>query len=333
MRPRARVTLVGASAVAVAGLVWQVHTPARVRWEPAILPGCAAWKADGLVLQEEDGGTVWASQGYDVYRSQNGEAFERVASLRPPLGEAWGGYLRTLRKAYGYEELLEVLPLQADVLLVFGGGGVYRIDLANDTQTLVHTLRYFGRGRGRGVMSHIAVDDHGDVFYGEYSTVLESHTIRIWRGTDEGQTWTTAYELPAGEALHAHGVQWDPVAHLLWAMTGDTDAQSRIGFSADHGEHFEWIAQGQQLDRACSLIFTPDAVLWATDTEDNHLVRWSRSTRDVSVLADMPGQSLYAEPLDHRRSLVGQSACARAVSARSARRTPDPRRTFGARHA
>lgn len=301
-----RLTIVVFFSAAVAG--WQVHNPARIGWAPASLNGCPASKAGGLVLQHESGDSVWASLGYDIYRSTAGGPFERVASLRPPFGEPWGGYSRALRKAYGYQELVEVVPLRSDLLLVFGGGGVYRIDLTRGTQEQVLALRYFGRGAGRGVMSRIAVDDAGDVFFGEYSTLPAPHTVRILRGTDEARTWTTTYEFASGDAAHVHGLQWDPYARLLWVMTGDADTQSRIGFSRDRGEHFEWIGQGDQLHRACSLMFTPDAVLWATDTEANRLVGWSRSTRETSVLTDLPAQSLYAAPLDAHRSLMSQSA-------------------------
>jgi hypothetical protein len=306
---RTRWTLAVSAAVVAAALAWQVHTPSHVDWEPLSLPGCAASRAAGLVLQEEEpDGTVWATQGWDVYRSTGGGPFARVTSVRPPVGEAWGGYLRALRSAYGYQELLEVVALRPELLLAFGGGHVYRLDLGRGTQDDVLTLRYFGRGKGRGVMSRIAVDDRGDLYFGEYSDVLEPHTIRVWRGTDEGRAWTTACEFGAGEALHVHGVQWDAFAKVLWVMTGDTDAQSRIGFSADHGAHFEWIGQNEQRFRACSLVFTPDAVLWATDTEDNHLLRWSRATHAIETVAAMPAQSLYAEGLDDGTSLVGQSA-------------------------
>jgi hypothetical protein len=308
MRRASGWVLATVGAVCAAGWALEVRSPTRIEWQAVSLPGCAAFKAEGLVLQQEDGDTVWASRGWDIYRSRSAGPFERVASVRPALGEAWGGYLRTLRRMYGYQELLEVVPLRPDLLLAFGGGAIYRLDLARGSQELVHTLRYFGRGKGRGVMSRIAVDDRGDVYFGEYSDVMDPHSIRIWQGADEARTWTVAYEFAPGQAEHVHGVQWDPYGRLLWVMTGDMDSESRIGFSSDRGTHFEWLGQGEQRFRACSLLFTPDAVLWATDTEENHLYRWSRTTREVQQLADMPAQSLYAEPLDDETNLVGQSA-------------------------
>src|SRR5579871_6821633 len=110
--------------LAVAGLaVEQVATPSRVAWQPAPLPGCPGERAEGLVLQQQDGDTVWASEGYEIYRSDGGP-FVRIAGVRPPMGEAWGGYFRFLRKLYGYQELMEVVPLKGDLLLVFAGGAV-----------------------------------------------------------------------------------------------------------------------------------------------------------------------------------------------------------------
>jgi len=294
-------------------LLWDTWRPARIDWRAVELPGSRAFKASGLVLQYEDGQTIWASRGYDIYRSVDQGPFERVAALRPPLGESWGGYSRTLRTRLGHQELLEVLPLRPDLLLVFGGGGVYRLDLTRQAQERVLTLRYFGRGKGRGVMSAIAVDDQGSIFFGEYTNLETPHTCRLWRSSDEGRSWTTAYELPEGAVLHIHGVQWDPDAKVLWLMTGDASAETYLGFSHDRGEHFEWIGEGHQLYRTCSLFFTPEAVFWATDTEENHLVRWSRATKQTTIVAETPAQALYGEPLDTQTSLLGQSGWDAAV--------------------
>ena len=63
MRRRTRWTLAAVGAARIVALAWEVHTPGRIDWEPAPLPGCAAMKAEGLVLQEEDADTVWASRG------------------------------------------------------------------------------------------------------------------------------------------------------------------------------------------------------------------------------------------------------------------------------
>jgi hypothetical protein len=306
LRPAILAGAAAATGIAV-GVGFQAHNPKRVDWELASLPGCHAQKAEGLVLQEERGSTVWATRGYDIYRSEEGEAFERVASVRPPLGEPWLGYLSSLRRAFGYQELVEVVPLRADLIIAFAGGAVFRIDLKHHTQERVLTLRYFGPGKGRGVLSRIAVDDQGRVFFGEYVNMKQPHTVRVWRGEDEGRRWVVAHEFAPGEVGHIHGLQWEDATHTLWLMTGDTDSESGIGFSTNGGETFAWLGHGEQRFRACSLLFMKDGLMWATDTDDNALMTWSRTTHQIRKVMDLPAQSLYAESLDATQGLVALS--------------------------
>ena len=102
------------------------------------------------MLQQEKPGVVWASQGFSLYRSQGGGPFEKVFTIVPRFGEAWAGYLRTLRRLFGYQELVELLPIRPNLLVVFAGGDIYRVDLARGEQERVQRLRYFGRGRAPG---------------------------------------------------------------------------------------------------------------------------------------------------------------------------------------
>jgi len=289
----------------------EVRTPAEVAWEAATLQGIAAERAPGLVLQYETDRDVWASEGYSIYRSRDGGAFERVFTLRPRLGEAWAGYARTLRRWFGYQELVELLPLDEGHLVVFGGGDVYRVDLASARQERVHTLRYFGRGKGRGVMPHgLTLDPDGNVYYGEYPTHPDGApgTIRVWRATEGATHWEVAFEFGPGEVRHIHGVQWDPYGEAIWIGTGDRDSGSRIGFSRDRASHFEWVGTGSQLYRACSLLFFPEDVVWATDAdlEPARVGRWSRGAASVEALEEeVPAPTFYAQALDDRNGVIG----------------------------
>jgi hypothetical protein len=295
-------------------IVWQVHTPKEIPWASAPVSGCRADKADGLVIQQVTTAGIWATRGYDIYLSRDGGPFNRLFSLRPPFGEAWAGYSSSLRSLYGYQELVEVVPVRADVLLAFAGGAVYRVDIARQRQEEVLALRYFGRGRGRGIMSRIAVDREGQIFFGEYTTLYGPHSIRLWRSSDEGRTWTTAHEFEPGFARHIHGVEWDPYGEALWLMTGDADAEVHLGWSTDGGEQFTWIGEHDQRFRACSLIFRPDTILWGTDApEDNHLMRWTRASGNVDAIGDLPAQSLYSQSIDSTTAVVSQSSWDAAV--------------------
>jgi hypothetical protein len=290
-------------------VTWDAHTPARIEWRPALLEGQTVDRAPGLVVQHQDGPDIWATQGYSIYRSQ-GESFEKVITIRPRFGLPWLGYSKLLRRWTGHSELAEVLPISNEVLVVFAGGDVYRVDLGSRSQIRVHTLRYYGLSEGRGAMPHgLTLDDTGAIYYGEYTTLRNSSSgVRMYRSDDEGRTWTVAYEFPAGKIRHIHAVQWDPVGKAVWVGTGDSDLESRIGRSTSQGDEFEWIGSDSQLFRAASLLFFDDSVVWAVDSFEKESMRalsWSRTDKAVQVAEyEIPAPAYYGLRLDGRTGIV-----------------------------
>lgn len=311
VRTRTRLALALVAAAALAALALDVHTPAVVAFEPTLLEGVPAERAEGLVLQQEEPGEVWASRGYAIYRSRNGGDFEKVVTVLPRFGEAWAGFSATLRRAFGYQELVEVLPLSEDLLIAFAGGDIHRIDLSNATQERVAELRFFGRGQGRGVMAHgLTEDDRGRIYYGEYATGpgYETRTARIWRSDDQGRSFEVAFEFAPGAVRHIHGVQWDPVGRAIWVSTGDRDAGSRIGFSRDGAKSFEWIGENSQDYRACSLLFLEPIVAWGMDADHSvaSVLRWPRTGGLLARASPpLPAPAFYSRVLDAGSGLVG----------------------------
>ena len=96
--------------VAAAFATWDSHTPNEIRWEKASLDGHDVMRAPDLIVQHQDTDEIWATIGYSIYRSRQGENFKKVITIRPRFGLAWGGYLRILRSWTGHIELTEVVP-------------------------------------------------------------------------------------------------------------------------------------------------------------------------------------------------------------------------------
>jgi hypothetical protein len=302
--------LLGVAAVVLAigvGLAaWEVWTPAEIPWQATQVAGMAGWRADDLVVQHQLGDEVWATRGYTIYRSRAGGPFIKVATLPCSGLEPAAGCFRTVRQWTGRYDLTEVLPLGPDLAVAFAGGYVYRVDLKTGASQRVHALRHYGRGIGRGVMAlGIARDEAGAVYYGEYWRNDERGPVRLYRSDDAGLSWTVACEFAPGEVRHIHAVQWDPYGKRLWLASGDNGPECRIGYSIDRGSTFTWIAQGDQHYRACAFLLRPGDVLWATDTGQNHLMRWTRQDGRVEVLADLPSACYYAQGLDEQRGLLG----------------------------
>lgn len=309
------VLLVGLlAAVGLAGWALEVRSPRRIAWQDVVLQGIAAQRADGLVLQHETPGVVWATFGYAVYRSRSGGPFEREFVIRPRVGQAWAGYLRMLRKRYGYLELVELLPLREDLLVAFAGGDVHRIDLATGRADKTHSLRYFGRGRGRGLMAFgLTADASGTVYYAEYPR-SGLNPVGVWRSGDEGRSWELACEFAPGFVRHLHAVQVDP-EDRIWVAAGDRDEEARIGVSTDRAESFTWVGHGSQDYRACSLLFFPGVVTWGMDADftQNRTLSLDRASGAVRVATDLPDAAYYAQVVDETTGLLGLAQAVAAV--------------------
>lgn len=280
-----------------------LRTPSAVTWEPAAVDGQGLERAQGLVLQETRDGVFWASDGFSIYRSEGDRGFLKVHVARPSPGFIWAAYSRTLRRLLGLEEAIEVFPLRHDLILVFIGGEIQRVDLATGTTEVVHRLRYFGRGEGRGVMPFgITADPAGRIYYGEYMTrrLDEGETVALFRSDEEGRNFEIVYEFPALTIRHIHAVQWDPFSDVLWMGTGDGDEQSRVGFSKDLGETFVWVGQDSQDFRTVNFVFAEDYVAWLSDTGEvpSRALRWYRDNWEIqSSPRSFPGHGHYLQAI------------------------------------
>jgi hypothetical protein len=295
-------------------LAWwwlDVRTPRSVAWRSDTSIGVSARRADGLVLQFDDGATAWASRGYSIYRSVDGAPFTRVARIRPPRGEALGGYSAWLRRRFGYQELVEVLPLASEpgVVVVVAAGIVHRVDLARSARVQrCHTLRYFGRGRGRGLMAFgICEALDGTLYIAEYVTESGDRPVGVQRSADGGRTWTVCYEFAPGTTRHVHVVAQDHVDDSIWIGTGDRDEHCFVGRSTDQASTFGWVASGAQIHRTCAIVHFAGSVVWPMDAdfEPNHLVHMDRATGEVTARGALPDATYYAHALDAQRLLIG----------------------------
>jgi len=200
------------------------------------------------------------------------------------------------------------LPLGDERFVVFAAGVVHFVDLNSKVIERTHRLRYFGSGKGRGLMAFgLTIDATGAIYFGEYTTEPGAHPICIWTSSDKGRTWRQAFEFPAGTVRHIHAVQFDPYENAIWVGTGDRDEHCYVGISHDGAASFRWIAQGTQRCRTCGFGFFRDVVMWGMDTgsEPNHLISLQREQGRINSHAPLPHATYYHRKLDENRVLLG----------------------------
>lgn len=134
-----------------------------------------------------------------------------------------------------------------------------------------------------GSQSWVQAPD-GSIYVGEYGSALT--TVYLWRSTNDGASFQVATTFSG--VKHIHGVYVDPYAsNRVWVAIGDNGTQPRVGYSVDGGRTFTFVSKGVYPEsRAVGLMFSKEAVLWATDSPDvpAGLYRWDRKSGVVSQL-------------------------------------------------
>jgi len=246
------------------------------------------------VHSETKDGVLWASRKLRLYVSRDdGKTWCSRGTLGRPGAKAVGKISlvnRLLRLG-----IHQIVPAGDHGLVAIADRAIYfsRDDGASFQCT--HRLRHGRRPLRQGV----SVTPDGGMFYGEYWANREREAVRIYRSPDGGVTWGTAFEFGAGEIRHIHAVQYDRFTGAMWVATGDSDLESRIGFSVDGGRTFHFIGGGSQIWRAVSLAFTEDSVIWGTDNPDglNHIMRWKRSDGCLDWIEPVLGPVYYSRQL------------------------------------
>lgn len=118
------------------------------------------------------------------------------------------------------------------------------------------------------------------IIFGEYahSYCEPVESVRAWKTTDRGATWTQIKSFTAnngtggsGEIRHIHGLRIDPFTNDWWLCSGDSDSQCRVYRSQDSGDTWELIVSGSQHERTTSFVFEQDYVYFGMDSPDYFL--------------------------------------------------------------
>ena len=146
--------------------------------------------------------------------------------------------------------------------------------------------------RGTRPLSLAATPD-GAVYWGEYFDNPKRRPVHVYGSLDGGRTWEVVHTFKAGSIRHIHSITYDRFADCLWMLTGDIGAECRIVRVSPDWRTLETVVSGSQQTRAVSLVPTPQALYFATDTpfEGNHIYRLGRDG-SVERVAPIAGSGM-----------------------------------------
>lgn len=136
----------------------------------------------------------------------------------------------------------------------------------------------------------------GTIYYGEYCYNPDRKPMRIFQSKNNGESWSVAYVFQNGEINHIHGIFNDPYTGRLWVATGDDDGACVFGYTEDGFKTFVREYAGSQQYRVCVPLFTPDEIVFATDSQyEKNLIRSiDRKTGEIKDWQTIQGSGIYA---------------------------------------
>lgn len=234
---------------------------------------------------------VYASYRNKIMRrSHQGQEFEQVATL--PLRSSVDSLLikhKVSRRAFR-KRIENIVVLPSDTIVAIMDGRIFRIGQDSFPKQV------FDMGRCRGTLHRgIAMDKRGILYLGEYYRNPERGSIRILRGTNDGNEWSWYYSSPPNSFRHYHGCFYDPWEDRIWFTTGDRDGENYLARSNPEFTDVQYLGDGSKDYSAVNLLITEDFVYFTNDNLQgpNYIRRLDKRTLRCETLKAINGPAWY----------------------------------------
>jgi hypothetical protein len=249
-------------------------------------------------------------KGYTVEWAENGNYFlsrrnvvYHSADLKPPFTKITSIGTEFWRRLAAYPRLGQrLLRFMVTNILPLKNGDLF---VTFDKSVGVIQKRHYTELKGmfrpcRVLRGAAAVDQNGDVFFGEYLANPDRGEMRIYRYKPASRILEAAYVFGAGSIRHIHGLYFDPITNALFCLTGDDDQECRILRSSDGCRTFEVVGEGDESWRAVSVLFKQNSFYYGTDAEfrTNHLYQVDRESLERRIMGEVSGTAFYSKSID-----------------------------------
>jgi hypothetical protein len=257
------------------------------------------WKVEnvpelrGYTVEWAEPGNFYLSRQNRLFHSENLKPpFKQIATFAAPFWKQAVSNFRLAQRVLRFM-VTNVIPLKnGDLFVTFDKSvGIIRDGRFQELKGLERPCRV--------LRSACAIDDGGDIFFGEYLANEERGEMRIYKYSQGSDTLETAYVFPPDSIRHIHGLYFDEFTKSVFCLTGDKEAECLILRSFDGFKTTETVGKGDETWRAVSILFNKNYFYYGTDAEfrANHLYKVNRESLERENLGEVSGTVFYSKKL------------------------------------
>ena len=247
----------------------------------------------GYTVEWAEANNFYLSRRNILFHSENLKPpFKKIAAIDAPFWKQTASSFRLAQRLLRFQ-VTNVIPLKnGDLFVTFDKSvGVVRDGKYRELQGLARPCRV--------MRSACAVDENGDIFFGEYLANNERGEMRVYKYQIGGDLLEVVYTFAPNSIKHIHGIYFDEFTKSLFCLTGDDEKECRILRSSDGFQTSEIVGQGDETWRAVSLLFDAENFYYGTDAEfrANHIYQVNRQTLERKNLGEVSGTVFYSKSL------------------------------------
>jgi hypothetical protein len=216
--------------------------------------------------------------------------FKQVAKIDAPFWKQAASNFRPAQRLLRFM-VTNVVPLEnGDLFVTFDKSvGIVRDGNYRELKGLVRPCRV--------LRSACAIDEKGDIYFGEYLANTERGEMRIYKYSKGSDALEIAYTFPPNTIRHIHGLYFDEFTKSVFCLTGDKEAECLILRSFDGFKTTEVVGKGDETWRAVSVLFVRNYFYYGTDAEfrANHIYKVNRENLERENLGEVSGTVFYSK--------------------------------------
>ena len=247
----------------------------------------------GYTIEWAEAENFYLSRRNILFHSKNLKPpFDKVVTIDAPSWKQLASNFRLAQRLLRFQ-VTNVIPLANNDLFV----------TFDKTVGIVRKGKYqilHGLHRPcRVLRSACAVDENGNIFFGEYLANDERSEMRVYKYETGGDALEVIYTFPPDSIKHIHGIYFDEFTKSLFCLTGDDEKECQILQTFDELKTVKVIGSGDETWRAVSILFTENHLFYGMDAEfrANHIYKFNRKTNERESMGEVSGTVFYSKKL------------------------------------